>query len=147
MSKYLCVPLALLVLAAAGCGGDDGGPSKKEYIVDLDKVCKRSNEKIQKVPAPKSIKGIGTYTRKTRPIIEGSIKEAEDLELPKEQGDGFEAYVTDSKDSLTGLDDLQKAADANDTAAVRRVFAKITVENKKRDAQAKKLGLKQCGSG
>lgn len=145
MPKYLCAPIALLALAAAGCGGG-GAPSKKEYAADLDKVCKKSNEKIQKVTAPKTVKEIGTFTRKTRPILEDSIKEAEDLELPKEKGDAFKAYIQGSKKSLPELDDLEKAADAGNTAAVRRIFAKTTLENKKRDVQAKKLGLKQCGS-
>jgi hypothetical protein len=146
MLKYLCAPLALLALAAAGCGGG-GGPSKKEYISSLDKVCKRSNEKIQKVKAPKNVKEIGTFTRATRPILEGSIKEAEDLKLPKEDGNGFKAYIQGSKRSLSELDAMEKAADSGDAATVRRVFAKTARENQKRDVQAKKLGLKACGSG
>jgi hypothetical protein len=141
------VAAVLLALAAlvAGCGDDK--PSKKEYIAKLDNVCQKSNQKIQKVESPQTVKGIGGFTRKVRPILEESIKDAEDLELPDDQGDEFEDYVADSKKSLTELDELEKAADANDTPGVRRVFTKITRENKKRDAQAKKLGLKQCGSG
>lgn len=148
MPKHLqVVAVALLALAAlvAGCGGDK--PSKKEYIAKLDKVCQKSNQEIQKLRSPRTVKGIGTFTRKVRPILEKSIKDAEDLELPDEQGDEFEDYLSDSKNSLTELDELEKAADANDTGGVRRVFTKITRENRKRDAQARKLGLKQCGSG
>lgn len=144
MPKYLCAPLALLALVAAGCGG---GPSKKEYAADLDNVCKRSNEKIQKLRTPRTIKQIGSFTRQVRPILEDSIKEAEDLKLPDEKGDEFKAYIQDSKRSLGELDDLQRAADSGNTRAVRQVFARTTLENRKRDMEAKRLGLKQCGRG
>jgi hypothetical protein len=148
MPKYLCALLVLFTLAvgAVGCGGDDK-PSKEEFAADLDNVCAKSNEKVQKVKAPKTVKEIGTFTRATRPILEDSIKEAEELELPEEDADGFEAYIQSSKSSLSELDDLEKAADAGDVKAVRRVFAETTKGNNERDAQAKKLGLKKCGTG
>ena len=147
MPKHLsAAPVVLLALAAliAGCGEDK--PSKQEYITSLDKVCKESNEKIQKVKSPKSVKEISTFSQDVRPILEDSIEEAEDLELPDEDADGFENYVAESKKSIEELDDLEKAASANDVPAVRRVFTTIATENRKRDAQAKKLGLKVCGS-
>ncbi len=146
MPKYLCAPLVLLVLATAGCGGD-GGPSKKEYIADLNKICKRTGEKIQTIKVQPTLKGFGSYARQTRPIVRDSVKQAENLELPDEKRDELNAFVQGSKDSLSELDDLQKAADAGDAAAVKRVFARTAEGGKKRDAQAKKLGLKQCGSG
>lgn len=148
MPKHLsAAPLVLLALALiAGCGGEDK-PSKAEYVAKLDKVCKDSNERIQKVKSPRTIKEIGRFTRDARPILEDSVKEAEDLELPEEQGDQFKAYVSDSKRSLDELDDLEKAADSGSTPEVRKVFTKITRENRERDQQARKLGLKQCGSG
>ena len=148
MPKHLSAALAvLLALAAlvAGCGEDK--PSKQEYITKLDKVCKESNDKVQKIKSPRTVKEIGTFTRKARPILEDSIKDAEDLELPEEQGDEFEDYVSDSKKSLSELDELEKAADSGSTPEVRKVFTKITQENRKRDQQARKLGLKQCGAG
>jgi hypothetical protein len=147
MPKYLCALLVLFALVvAAGCGGDDK-PSKEEFAADLDNVCAKSNEKVQKVKAPKTVKEIGTFTRATRPILEDSIKEAEDLELPEEDADEFEAYIQSSKESLSELDDLEKAADAGDVKEVRRVFAETTKGNNERDAQAKELGLKKCGRG
>lgn len=143
MPKHLCASLALFALAIAGCSED--APSKSDYVADLDKVCKRTNERIQKVKTPRTIAGIGAFARETRPIIEDSIKEAEDIELPDEDGDRFEAYVRESKSSLGALDDLEKAADAGDGRAVRRVFAKTAEDNKKRSSEAERLGLKECG--
>lgn len=146
MLKYLCAPLALLALAFAGCGGDDK-PSKKEFIADLDKVCTETNGKLQDLDTPRTIKQFPKFVRESRVVIEDSVEQAQDLELPDEDRAGFKSYVDKSKQSLTALDDLEKAAEARDTDAIKRVFAKTAKENEKRKAQAKRLGLKRCGSG
>lgn len=137
------VLLALAALTAAGCGG---GPSKDEYVADLNKICQESNEKISKIERPSNIKEIGPFMRKSRVVLEGSLREAEDLELPDESKDEFESYIDANKKSLNVLDDIERASAKNDTAAVRRLFAMTAQENQKRDLQAKKLGLDECGN-
>lgn len=149
MRRHLpAATVVLLALAAlvAGCGGDSK-PSKKEYTAKLDKICKDTNEKVRKIKSPRTVKEIGRFARDARPVLADSIEEAESLELPDEQGDAFKDYVSDSKKSVSELDDLEKAADSGSVPEVRKVFTKIARENRKRDDQAKKLGLKQCGSG
>jgi len=145
MLKYLCAPLALLALAVAGCGEDK--PSKKEFVADLDAVCKKSNEKIQKLDNPTTIKQIPTFVRESRVVLDDSIKEAEKLELPDEDGDKFKSYISDSKKSLSALNELEQAAEQDNEAEIKRIFTETTKDNQKRDAEAKGLGLKQCGSG
>ncbi len=145
MRKYLCPLLALLTLAGAGCG--ESAPSKKEFMADLDAVCKKSKEKIQRLDPPQSLEQIPKFVRESRVVVEDSIEEAEKLDLPKEDRKGFENYISESKKSLSALDELEKAAEENDRSEVRRVFQETTAENQKRDAQAERLGLKECGSG
>ena len=145
MRKYLCPLLALLTLAAAGCG--DSAPSKKEYVADLDAICKKSKEKIEKIDPPQSVPQIPRFVRESRVVVDDSIEEAEKLELPEEGRKGFENYISESKKSLSAFDELEKAAEENDRSAVRRIFNETLAENKKRDAQAERLGLKECGSG
>ena len=143
--RRVAVPvlLALAALTAAGCGG---GPSKEEYVADFNKICKESNEKIAKIKRPSNVREIAPFLRESRGILEGSLKEAEDLELPDEQKDEFKSYIEENKKSLNVLDDLERASEKNDQAGVRRLFAKTSQENQKRDLQAKKLGLDQCGN-
>ena len=141
----LSVLLAVAVLTAAGCGG--GGPSKEEYVADLNKVCQESNEKIQKIKRPRNIKEIAPFMRESRVVLEDSIKQAEELELPDEDKKQFESYIAGNRKSLDVLDDIEQASAKNDTNGVRRLFAETSAENQKRDLQAKKLGLDQCGSG
>lgn len=147
MPKHPALWMALLTLVAvaAGCGG--GGPSKKEYIADFDKVCEGTIEQVRKLKAPKTVKGFASFAQEARPILKDSIRKAEDLELPNEDGDKFEAYIEDSKSSIKELDDLEEAADTGNGTAVRRVLVKTAEGSTKRLAQAKKLGLKKCGIG
>lgn len=143
--RRVAVPvlLALAALTAAGCGG---GPSKDEYVADLNKICQESNEKIANIKRPRNIKEIAPFMRESRGVLEASLKEAEDLELPDESKDEFESYIDANKKSLNVLDDIERASAKNDTAGVRRLFAKTTAENQKRDLQARKLGLDKCGN-
>ena len=136
--------LAIAALIAAGCGG---GPSKEDYVADFNEICQESNEKIQKIKRPRTIRDIAPFMRESRGVLEGSIKEAEDLELPDEDKKQFESYIKANRESLKVLDDIEKASAKNDTAGVRKLFAQTTVENQKRDIQAKKLGLDRCGTG
>jgi hypothetical protein len=136
--------LAVSVLAGAGCGG---GPSKDDYVADFNEICQESNEKIQKIKRPRTIKDIAPFMRESRGVLEGSIKEAENLELPDEDKEQFESYIKANRESLNVLDDIERASAKNDVRGVRRLFAQTTVENQKRDIQAKKLGLDECGTG
>ena len=144
--RRLAVPILLVVaaLTAAGCGDD--GPSKDEYVADLNRVCTESSEKIQKIKRPRSVKGIAPFIRESRVVLKDSLKEAEKLELPDEDKKEFQSYIDANKKSLAVLDDIERASAKNDTKAVRRLFASTVADNRKRDLQAKKLGLNECGN-
>jgi len=141
MSKYLCALLAMLALTTtAGCGG----PSREDYADDLNKVCKRSDERIRAVKMPRTIKEIASVARRARLIAKHRIKEAKDLELPDDQRERFQDYNDDFEKSLGGLRELEKAAAREDRAAVQRVFATTIEENRQLDVKARRLGLTEC---
>jgi len=145
MLKHLCAPLALLALAAAGCG--DSGPSKQEFIADLNAVCKKTNEKLQEVDNPQSRKQVPRFVREARPIVNESIRDVEKLELPDEDRKKFEDFISESKESLAAFDELKQAAEQNNGPELQRIVEKLAVKAEKRDVQAKKLGLSECGGG
>lgn len=145
-TNRLSIPalLATAVLAATGCGEDK--PTKAEYVADLDRVCQESKDKIEALPKPRKLGDIPEYTQKARPIVEKSIEDAEALELPEEDAEQFEDYVSGAKEQLPAIDELEQAAKSGKTAEVQKVVAKTEKESETRDAEAKKLGLKKCGS-
>jgi len=136
--------LATAVLAATGCGEDK--PTKAEYVADLDRICQESQDKIEALPEPRKLADFTTFVQKARPLVEKSIEDAEALKLPEEDADRFEAYVASAKDQLPAIDELEQAAKTGKTAEVQRVVAKAQKESEARNAEAKKLGLKKCGS-
>jgi hypothetical protein len=47
--------LALALLAAAGCGGSgSAAPTRKEYLAEVDAVCRDYGRKLARVPPPSS---------------------------------------------------------------------------------------------
>ena len=140
------VPLlaVLALLGASGCGDD--APSKKEFVAELDAVCRETNERVSKLEAPQTLRELPEFTRESRRLIDDSLDKAEKLELPEEDGDQFKDYISKSRRSVAALDELERAARKNDQKAVRRVLVKAAEDNNRRDAQAKALGLKDCGN-
>lgn len=144
MSKYRCAPLALLVLVLAGCGGG-GAPSREEFVADLDSICERTAEEVQKLDVPRSNGELRGWIDKSRPILERSSEDAEALELPDEDAEAFKAYIAESRKSLGRFGELARAGQNDDSAAVERVQAKIAAESGERAKRARKLGLQACG--
>lgn len=145
-TTLLLASLALLGPLATGCGGGDDAPSKKEFASDLDAICRETNSKVAKLKAPQTLKELPRFTRDSRKVVDESLDKAEALELPKEDRSQFKDYIADSRDSIDSLDDLEQAARKNDQKAVRRILVKAAEDNNRRDAQAKALGLKDCGN-
>jgi hypothetical protein len=107
---------ACLAVAAQGCGGDDKGINKADYLARAKTVCQKGNRKLtaasndvfSKVPPGQKLSDeqIDDFVRTTViPTIRDQIKELRALPPPKgEKGHVEEIYKALDK----GLDELQK---------------------------------------
>ena len=145
------VPLA--ALAIAGCGGDDK-PSKEEFVAEADKVCadlEKQSEELQQ-SEPDNVQEIVDFTKKARTTAQDAVKRIRALEVP-EGADGdkakeWQAAVTAEAENqlIPALDDLQKAAEANDEKALVEAAQNIEqLEATRSDKLANELGMKNCG--
>lgn len=147
MTKTIALLLAgaaALGPLAVGCGDD--APSKEEFAADLDAICKETRAQLERLPAPGTLKELPAYTRRSRAVVDKSIDRAEKLELPDESRKEFRDYIAASRRSVAEYERLERAAQQRDQKALRGVLAATVRDNRRRDAQAKALGLKECGN-
>ncbi|MDQ3741582.1 MAG: hypothetical protein M3320_09740 [Actinomycetota bacterium] len=145
----LAVPLA--ALAFAGCGGDDA-PSKEEFAEAADKVCADLEKQTQNLGRPENVEEIQTFAQELRKTAEDAVSKVEDLEVPEgDDGEKAEQWKNAVKDEaenqlLPAVEELEKAAEANDEKAIVEAAQKIDqLEATESDRLAKELGLKECG--
>jgi hypothetical protein len=150
--------VVLGVLAVAGCGGDDGGDggggvTKEEFATSAEEVCadleKQSDELAQN--EPESVEEIVDFTQEARRTAEDAVKRVRELEVPEgEDGDTArewqDAVATEAEEQLIpALDDLEKAAEANDEQAILAAAQRIQgIEATESDRLARELGAEGC---
>ena len=148
----VAVPLAA-ALAAAGCGGGSDAPSKEEFAKKADAICadleKESNALGKSNPT--SVSAIADFAAKARTTAEDGVKRINDLEVPSgSDGDKAkqwqQAITADAEQKLIpALDELEKAAKANDTKAVVAAAGKLQkLDSSKTDQLAREIGATGC---
>jgi hypothetical protein len=148
----MAVPLA--ALAFAGCGGDDG-PTKAEFIKNADKVCQDLDKKTDSFQQtePDNAKEIADLARDLKSTAQDAVKRIRAIETP-EGADGdkakeWQSAVTAEAENqlIPAVEDLEKAAEANDPKAIVEAAQKMQqIEATRSDKLAKELGLKECGN-
>jgi hypothetical protein len=145
------VPVAL-ALAAAGCGGDDG-PTREEFAKQADQVCADLEKQTRSFSqtSPDSIDEIAQFTQKARSTAQDAIKRIGDLETPSgdagEKAKEWQDAVTKSaeEDLIPALDEMEKAAKANDAQGVVRAAEELQkIDSSNVDKLAKEIGANGC---
>ncbi len=149
--------ILLVVLATAGlagCGGDDK-PSNAEFIKSADKVCSDLDARTEKLTQsePDNAQEIAQLARDLKKTAEGAVKDVRALEVPEgadgEKAKEWQAAVTAEAENqlIPAVDELEKAAEANDPKAIVAAAQKMQeLEATRSDKLAKEIGLKECGN-
>lgn len=146
-SRPLLVGLALTsVLGLAACG--DKSLSKADYIAKVDPICKKYNDQLDKVPAPKDEsdrKGLADYLNKGADIEDQQIKEIDDVGRPKEGKAQVDDFLNRQK-TLTGqLRDYASAVNSGDDNKAQQIQTSADQASTKLDSDLKAFGFKVCG--
>jgi hypothetical protein len=152
LRNAVVIPVA--ALAFAGCGGEDK-PTKAEFIKSADKVCKDLDKKTDGLTQsePDNAQEIAQLARDLKKTAQGAVKDVRALEVP-EGADGdkakeWQAAVTAEAENqlIPAVDELEKAAEANDAKAIVAAAQKMQeLEATRSDKLAKEIGLKECGN-
>ena len=113
------VPLLAAALAISACGGDDGGPSKAEFIEEADAICRESEERSQQIAAagfrdPQNPTGeeVLAIIEKLLPIQRETIADVRELEMPEDDEDEINSILDRAEaatDEVAAIRDPQQA--------------------------------------
>jgi hypothetical protein len=147
----LCSALALAVLVAAGCGGDDssssGSISKEEFIAKADAICKQSNKRME-AAFGKFLKENPQLTKPTDPRfqqlvgevmvpnLEREIEEMKALGVPDGDGEKVGAMIAALEEGLETAEDNPEVVTGSSSDTVFGIASRIAGE----------YGLEVCGS-
>jgi hypothetical protein len=145
----LCSAVAL---GACGKGDDDDGGggggeplSKAEFISKADAICKEAEQKIESQPDPQELGDLVGLAESSKKVTEDSLSDLRELEPPAEVRRDYETALQTLEGQLELLDDLKSGAEDEDAEAVQKVAERAQVLDRRGDAAAKRIGLKECG--
>jgi len=140
-----------LVVAGAGCGGDESGSGEgpltaAEYRKQGNSLCKEAVREAEAIPAPRSPDDIADYLEEVFATSEKVTDEFVELEPPEALQADHERAVELSRESEKTFDALiERVRDASDPqAAVRREFSKLAPDLARAEDLNTKLGLEEC---
>jgi len=147
--KRLTTALLIAVFAggvAAGCGDEDEGPSKAEYIEEVDKICARSDAETERLaseafedpekPKPDEAQ---TFLKQGVPVVQEALEDIEEVEKPKDDEEKLEEWIAATEAGVTSLEEASQDPTTSLTALVGEPFAES-------EKIADEYGMKDCGS-
>ncbi|MFN2468456.1 MAG: hypothetical protein ABR521_10070 [Gaiellaceae bacterium] len=140
--------LLALALAAAGCGGDDGGGgdrlTKAEYAAQANEICADFNAKIEDLGTPENMEQLADFTEKAIPIFEDGISDLRALNPPEELQATVDRWLESADVALERIRRVLEAAQDGDEAAVGRLSQEAEAAEKGSDALARQIGANTC---
>lgn len=140
--------LAVLSLALAACGGDDG-MTTKEYKAEAKKICEGAQQRTEAVKQPTKATNdaIVTYLRELLKVNERTTQQFQELEPPESISAEHKKVLDTNNKSVDEVNRLIKELEGGEDA--KKVFQ----ENQQRLSQVteeandaiKSLGVPECG--
>jgi hypothetical protein len=137
----LALALFLLVLLAlAGCGGDD----KDDVISEGDQICREANDKLEDLEEPEEVSGLPDYARDARPIFDDAIEDLKALDPPGEDRESFDQFIDRSEELSSVLEELEAAGFDTGDAELQQMSDRIGEITDQANAAAEDYGFEDC---
>jgi hypothetical protein len=138
----------VVLLAVAGCGGDDGNDrlTKAELVQQADAVCVEYARKVKALGDPQTLTDLSTYARSAHQALANGLDELRKLRPPAELQTRYDTWVAAGERALGRIDELQKAAAKGDQTEIRRLVDAATREDAQSDRLASQLGMTDCAN-
>ena len=140
--------LALLVVAAAGCMGDDEAVSRDDYVAKADGVCGTYQLRLARIPRPVTDDPaeLELFLERALPIAREQNDKLADLDKPSDEETRNE--VDDLLDLLDQELDFneaaQDAASSGDRAALNSALRQATLVSSEAGQLAEQIGFVVC---
>jgi hypothetical protein len=144
-----------LAAIASGCGGS-GAPTRATYGKKVDKLCTTLDDRVSAIQkkAPQTTDDLVAFADQLQKVLDDGVRRLSEVQRPDgadgQKADAWIKELTREKDQAIkpALNDLKKAAQTKDTAAIQRAVKRIQqVDEKKVDQLARDAGARSCGSG
>jgi hypothetical protein len=140
--RHLLVVGALAGAAVvAGCGG--GGSS---FASQANKICREYRAKVNSVPKPKTLGELSTASAQEIALITEGVDKLQSLTPPASEAAGYQTLLADIEARIPLVRELEQAAIAADTKAIKAVAAQADALKRRGSADARAIGLSGCAS-
>ena len=132
------------ILALAACGGSSE-LSKSELVSQADTICKKTSDKLDKIPPPRKQSDLSAYGQKASSAIADGTGQLRELKPPKAQQDDYDTFVSAAERQQKLASDLSEVSKDKDRSKIKKVLTDAQKADQEGKAAAKRIGLKECG--
>jgi hypothetical protein len=140
---------ALLLIAAAGCGGEGGNDrlTKNELLQQANAICADYAGQLKALgDPPQTLSGLATYARSAHGALADDLARLRKLHPPAELQAKYDAWLAAGDRALSRIDELGKAAAKGDQIAIQRLVGAAKTEDEQSDRLATELGMSECAN-
>ena len=149
MRRLVAILALALLLAAAGCGGEDE-LSPDDYRAELRKLCQDADKKTNAVSEPTRAtrEAIADYLTRLRDINAQTIQRVEELEPPEDLQDAHDRALEANREGREKVDAVIDELEGGGDPTQVLTEARKDLEASSRAAQqaARDLGVPECGN-
>lgn len=145
--------VTVLIVGAAGCGGDDDSAEddasaealpKAEWIKQADVICKEADEEVRAVDEPSSLEDVAASADDVKAIVAEQLAQLRELPPPDEISDDVARMLDLLQQDVDSIDALKEAAEANDQAEFETVAEDASNLRDEANEIADSLGIEEC---
>jgi len=136
----------VLALAAAGCGGDDGGGdklTKEEYAAQLNTICNEANETFSQLSAG----SMAEFKEKGDDVVEAAEKAAgefHDADAPDELTSAAGTFNDSADEIVEDLKNMNEAAENDNQEEFDAASTSLQHHGMENDEAATEIGADDC---